>query len=329
MELQNEPHRDQEPRALPETMRAWRVKAFGGLDALRRETVPLPSLRDDEVLVEVHGAALNPVDLKTLEGRYPTITQHDLPFTLGRDVAGVVVARPEGASGWEPGTRVCAFIGQGQGALADYVAVPMSALANAPRGAGVDVVAATPLAALTAWQGLFDHGKLERGERVLIQGASGGVGRFAVQFARRCGAYPIVTASAQTHEALRALGASETIDYRSQRFEDVTGDIDLVFDLMGGEVQTRSWTVLKPGGTLISTLTEPSQGQASAHGAHAARYTTRADGAQLEHILALLERSEITVEVVERYDFDAIGEAFARLESGHPHGKLVALRDGA
>jgi NADPH:quinone reductase-like Zn-dependent oxidoreductase len=311
--------------ASPETMRAWRVSRFGGIDALRCEFAPVPLLYGDEVLVEVQAAALNPVDLKTLHGHYPAVAQNDLPFTLGRDVAGVIAKGSKRARGWEPGTRVCAFVGQGQGTLADFVAVPASALANAPRNASIDTVAAVPLAALTAWQGLFDHGKLERGERVLILGASGAVGRFAVQFARHCGAYAIVTASARTHDELLTLGAAEAIDYRHQHFEEMTGDIDLVLDLVGGEAQALAWRVVKRGGSVISALSEPSQAQADAHHACAARFTARPDGAQLEHIIALLEHGAIKVQVVGRFDFDAMTDAFERLEQGHPHGKLVAM----
>ena len=311
---------------LPETMRAWRVLRFGGIDALRCEAVPVPQLQGDEVLVEVDVAALNPVDLKTLAGRYPMIAEADLPYTLGRDVAGVVAKATALAQGWAPGTRVCAFVGQGQGTLAEYVAVSASALAKAPPALDTETAAAVPLASLTAWQGLFDHGKLERGERVLILGASGPVGRFAVQFAHQCGARVVATASAATHDALRSLGASELIDYRQQRVEDATGDIDLVFDLVGGEAQTSAWRVLKRGGTLVSALTEPSQVEASDHGAHAMRYTARPDGAQLDHIIGLLLKGALKVEIVERFAFDAMPDAFARLERGHPHGKLLVTR---
>ncbi|QBQ99098.1 NADP-dependent oxidoreductase [Paraburkholderia pallida] len=316
---------EQLQQALPEMMRAWRVTRFDGIEALSCESTPVPLLYGDEVLVEVQAAALNPVDLKTLHGRYPAVAQHDLPFTLGRDVAGVVARGNPRAAGWEPGTRVCAFVGQGPGALADFVAVSASALANAPRAGAVAMAAALPLAALTAWQGLFDYGKLKRGERVLIHGASGSVGRFAVQFARHCGAHVSVTASAPTHDVLRALGAAQTIDYRHEAFEDLTSEIDLVFDLVGGAVQARSWSVLKHGGTLISALDEPSQIEAAARGACAVRYTARPDGAQLEHIVALVDRGAIKVEVAERVDFSAVNDAFERLERGHSHGKLVAM----
>jgi NADPH:quinone reductase-like Zn-dependent oxidoreductase len=320
-------HYEQDGAHVPGVMRAWRVRRFGGPDDLHCEDAPVPAPRGSEVLVKVQAAGLNPVDLKTLQGRYPMIGQADLPYTLGRDVAGMVVKRTDTLKGWEPGQRVCAFVGQGQGTFADYVAVPASALANVPEGIGVDTMAAVPLAALTAWQGLFDHGRLEAGERVLIHGASGGVGRFAVQFARHCGAHVTVTASEATHDDLRELGADEIIDYHAQRFEETTGDIDLVFDLVGGSTQARSWDVLKPGGTLISTLADPSQAEALSRSVHAGRYTARPDGAQLEHIVGLLEHGVIRVDVVGRYAFEAIDDAFARIARAHLHGKLVAMHD--
>lgn len=320
---------EQAAHALPESIRAWRVTQFGDADALRCVTLPVPELRNGEVLVEVQAAALNPVDLKTLQGRYPLISDNDLPYTLGRDVAGVVVRRAGDVEGWAEGTRVCAFVGQGQGTFADYVAVPASALADAPRHGAIDTAAAIPLAALTAWQGLFDHGKLQRGERVLIHGASGGVGRFAVQFARHCGAHVIVTASAQTRDALTALGAAEVIDYQSERFEESTGDIDLVFDLVGGATQARSWNVVKRGGAIVSTLGEPSQVEAARHGARATRYTASPNGKELAHIVKLFDDGLLKVEVVERFDFDAMKDAFERLGRAHVHGKLVVMRDAA
>ncbi|SDB90042.1 NADP-dependent oxidoreductase [Paraburkholderia lycopersici] len=312
---------------VPNTMLAWRVTRFGGVEALRQESVPVPEPGRGEVLIEVQAAALNPVDLKTLQGRYPLISQDDLPFTLGRDVAGVVVRRGEGAQAWPLGARVCAFVGQGQGALADYVVAPATVLAGAPAKCAVDAAGAIPLAALTAWQGLFDHGKLQSGERVLIQGASGGVGRFAVQFARHCGARVVATASAGERASLMALGATEVIDYHAQRFEDATGEVDLVFDLVGGATQERSWQVVKNGGALVSTLSEPSQAEAARHGARATRYTARPDGAQLAHIVDLVEKGAVKVEVVERFDFDDAPRGFERLAASHLHGKLVVMRE--
>ncbi|PXW27573.1 NADP-dependent oxidoreductase [Paraburkholderia caballeronis] len=308
-------------------MSAWRIDRFGGPDALRNETIPAPRPARGEVLLKVQSAGLNPVDLKTREGRYPLIRADALPFTLGRDVAGVVAQCGEGVEGWARGVTAYAFVGQGQGAFADYVAVSAAALSKPPATLSLADAGAVPLAALTAWQGLFDHGKLERGERVLIHGASGGVGQFAVQFARECGAHVYATGSGESLNLLKALGAAHTIDYRKDRFEDVAKDIDLVYDLIGGDTQQRSWSVLRPGGALVSTLNEPSQVEASKHGARATRYTARPDGGQLARIAQWIDRRAVRVEIVARYPFARLPDAFERLAQGHLRGKVVVTRD--
>lgn len=311
---------------IDETMQAWRIDRFGGPEVLRDATLPAPHPARGEVLVEMRSAGVNPVDLKTREGRYPTIREDALPFTLGRDVAGIVARCGEGVENWKPGQPVFAFVGQGQGAYAEYVVVESSALASPPSSLAIEDAGAVPLAALTAWQGLFDHGKLERGERVLIHGASGGVGQFAVQFAREAGAQVFATGSGESLDLLRKLGANDTIDYNAQRFEDVARDVDLVYDLIGGDTQQRSWAVIRQGGALVSTLNEPSQSEASKHGARATRYTARPDGEQLGRIAQLIESGKVRVEIVARFPFERVPDAFARLEEGHLRGKLVVTR---
>ena len=311
-----------------ETMQAWRIDRFGGPEVLRNETLPAPRPAHGEVLVEMRSAGVNPVDLKTREGRYPLVREDALPFTLGRGVAGTVARCGDGVERWRQGEPVFVFIGQGQGTYAEYVSVDAKALASPPSTLALEDAGAVPLAALTAWQGLFDHGKLERHERVLIHGASGGVGQFAVQFAREAGAHVFATGSSESLDLLKALGANEAIDYRKQRFEDVARDVDLVYDLVGGETQQRSWAVVKQGGALVSTLNEPSQVDASEHGVRATRYTARPDGEQLGRIAQLIERGAVRVEIVARYPFERVPNAFARLEQGHLRGKIVVTRGG-
>lgn len=313
---------------IDETMQAWRIERFGGPEVLRRVTLPAPQPARGEVLVEMRSAGVNPVDVKTREGRYPMVREDALPFTLGRDVAGIVARCGDDVERFAPGQPVFAFVGQGQGGYAEYVCVDAHALAAPPSTLSLGDAGAVPLAALTAWQGLFDHGKLESGERVLIHGASGGVGQFAVQFAREAGAHVIATGSGESLAQLKALGANETIDYKTQRFEDVARDIDLVYDLIGGDTQQRSWAVIKQGGALISTLNEPSQVDASKHGARAARYTARPDGDQLRRIVELFEAGAVRVDIVERFTFEHVPDALARLEQGHLRGKLVVTRGG-
>ncbi|WP_246798005.1 NADP-dependent oxidoreductase [Burkholderia perseverans] len=307
-------------------MKAWRIHRFGGREALQCDEVGLPAPRPTDVRVRVSAAGLNPVDLKTSKGQYPLVEEGALPYTLGRDCAGVVDQVGSAVTGWRPGDEVMAFVGQREGAFAGQVCVAADALARRPAKVDFPVAGALPLAALTAWQGLAEHGRLTTGQRVLIHAASGGVGHLAVQFAKRLGAHVIATASGDGADFVRGLGADEVIDYRRERFEDVVRDVDLVYDLLGGETQTRSWRVLRKGGTLVSTLTQPSGEKAAEHGVRAMRYTTRPDGAALAQIGAWLDEGAIAVTLVDRFGFDALPEAFTRLEAGHLYGKLVLTR---
>ncbi len=314
----------------PHTMQAFRLHRFGGPEVLQLESIPVPQPGPDEVLVRVHAASVNPVDYKTREGAYPLIRENALPFTLGRDLSGVIERVGEGVSGWKPGQPVYAFLGQGQGAYAQFAIVPATALARKPNTTDYQVASAVPLAALTAWQGLFEHGLLASGERVLIHAGAGGVGHFAVQFARAKGAQVYVTASGDGVDFVRSLGIENVIDYKTQRFEDAVRDVDLVFDLVGGDTQQRSWRVIRNGGALVSTINEPSQAEASKHGARAMRYTAHPDGKVLAQIAEMIDGARVRVVVAARFSFDAARDALARVERGGLHGKAVIhVSDGA
>lgn len=250
-------------------MLAYRIHRFGGPDVLLLDSVPIPQPGAGEMLLRVRAAGVNPVDLKTRAGQYPLIREDALPYALGRDCCGVVERVGENVE-WAPGDEVFAFVGQGPGAYAEYVKLDGAAAARRPVSIDATVAGAVPLAALTAWQGLFDHGGLDRGERVLIHAGAGGVGHFA----KEKGAEVFVTASEDGIEFVRSLGADHVIDYRHQHVEDLVPEADLVLDLVGGETQTRSWNVVAKGGALISTLTEPSQTDASRRGAQRTLYGT-------------------------------------------------------
>lgn len=305
------------------TSRAWRIHEFGGLDRLCLEQIEIAA-GQGELLVRVEAVAINPVDLKTVNGKYPMITVNDLPYTLGRDLAGTIVGVTEEGTGFSVGERIFAFVGQGQGTFADYARVPVEAVARRP-GSLLDATraVAVPLAALTAWQGLFEHGHLAADQRVLIHGAGGGLGLFAVQLARNAGAHVVATATGEVMQRVAEMGAEQVIDYKATRFEQACGEVDLVLDLVGGETQDRSWSVLKRGGRLISTLSEPSREKAEQAGATGARFTCRADGSQLADIGAMVDAGTLEVRVVETFDFDHLRDALARQSEGHVSGKLV------
>ncbi len=235
-------------------MRALHAYAKGDPLQLVYEEAPLPSLAPDDVLVRVHASGVTPTELD-----WPsTWLHHDgtprtPPIIPGHEVAGIVEAVGPAAAGVSAGDEVYGLIDfRRDGADAECVAVRAAELAPKPATLTFTEAAAVPLSALTAWQALFDHGDLQSGQQVLIHGGAGGVGSFAVQLARWRSAHVVATASARDAELVRDLGADEVIDYRTQRFEEVVADMDLVFDTVGGETWERSWDVLRPGGRLVS-----------------------------------------------------------------------------
>jgi NADPH:quinone reductase-like Zn-dependent oxidoreductase len=197
----------------------------------------------------------------------------------------------------------------------------------APKAAQLSYIeaAAVPLAALTAWQGLFDHGQLEAGQTVLIHGGSGGVGHFAIQFAKIKGATVLTTVSGQNLDFVGELGADRAIDYTSQRFEEIARDVDLVLDLVGGETQERSWSVLKPGGVLVSALGEPSRERAMQHRARDVGYRAHPDAGQLAEIGRLIDQGKVRPAVMATYPLAEARQAHERLERGHVRGKIVLV----
>lgn len=304
-------------------MKAWRVHRFGGPETVEFDDIAVPAPLPHEVLVRIQAASVNPVDIKTREGHYPPVEKDAIPYVLGRDFSGVVERVGSEVSDWQAGDEVIGLAGQKSGTFADYVCVDASTLARRPDTTDVTAAAAVPLAALTAWQGLFDHGGVKAGDRVLIHAATGGVGHFAVQLAKARGAYVIATASEDGLAFAKALGADEVIDYNAQRFEDQVRDVDVVYDLVGGDTQIRSWTVLKRGGALISTLVEPSKEEAAARGVHAMRYMVQPDGNELAQIARLIDEHKVEVTVSNSFPFERTPAAVARLERGHVQGKVV------
>jgi NADPH:quinone reductase-like Zn-dependent oxidoreductase len=304
-------------------MQTMRIHKFGGPEVLQADVVNRPEPAADELLVRVYGASINPVDYKMRSGGYPAAEDKDLPLTLGRDLSGVVETAGEGVSDYGEGDAIFAFIGQGRGAYGEYAVVKRSEAASKPTNVSHAEAASVPLAGLTAWQGLFEHGQLKAGQRVLIHGGAGGVGHLAVQFAKHHGAAVITTASSQDAEFLYGIGADQVIDYKNERLELKTSDIDVVFDLVGGETEERSWSVLKKGGVLVSTLGEPSQDKARKHGVRGVGYMAQPDADQLAQIGRLIQEEQIRPRVAATYPLSEAGAAQDRLENEHVQGKVV------
>ena len=305
------------------TMKAVQIDSFGGPETMKVQQVDRPTPKDDEVLIQVRAASVNPVDYKIRSGKYPPVKEDSLPKVLGRDVSGVIVDRGAAVATFLDGDEVIAMLDRGQGSYAEYVALSADLCVRKPQGLDHTEAAAVPLAAMTAWQGLFDHGGLNAGQKVLIHGGAGGVGHFAIQFAKAHDAYVITTCSADDKEFVRSLGADEAIDYRSERFEDRVSEVDLVFDLIGGDTQERSWSVLKDGGTLVSTLAKPSGRQAQIHHARAMNYMAQPDAAELGEIVHLITEKKVHPHVEACLPLEQVAEAHRQAEHGHPRGKVV------
>jgi NADPH:quinone reductase-like Zn-dependent oxidoreductase len=309
-------------------MKAARMRRNGGPSVFKYDEVPLPDAGRGEFLVEVHYAAVNPVDTKIREGKFKLFKAR-IPATIGRDISGTIRVvggkAPKGRrSPFRVGDEVFGMLDYDRGAYAEYTLCSAREIVRRPKKVTEKDASTLGVAALTAWQCLFDHGRLKRGQRVLIHGAAGGVGHFAVQFAKIAGATVIATASERDLGWVKKLGADEVIDFKNQRFEEHTGEIDLVVDLISGETQERSWAVLKPsGGALISTLSEPSKAEARRHKARAARMVVKVNADQLRKIAALVASGRVKVTVAKVFPLKEVGKAHLCLENDHVRGKVI------
>jgi NADPH:quinone reductase-like Zn-dependent oxidoreductase len=300
-----------------------RFRCFGDKDVIETEDIDVSQPDAGEVLVSVRAASVNPVDFKIRSGKYPAVKNDRLPYTLGRDVSGVVEKCGAQATRFKVGAEVFGIVGIHGGGYAEQAVLDQNAITAKPAGLDHVHAAAIPLAGQTAWQGLFRYGGLKAGQSALIHGGSGGVGHFAIQFAKARGARVLTTVSTKNVGFARDLGADVVIDYKTQRFEDHAVDLDLVFDLIDGETRERSWSCLKKGGVLVSTLTEPSQEKASQFGVRALRYTVEADGEELAEIAGLVSSGKVKPRVQETFALTAAADALAFLEQGHSVGKIV------
>ena len=312
-------------------MKAIRIHNYGGPEVLQYEDAPRPKPQAGEVVVRVHAAGVNPIDWKVREGHMKDFWPHKFPLTPGWDLSGLVEeVGPATARRFKKGDEVYSVPDASRdGAYAEYIVVRESELALKPKSLHHVRAAAVPLAAVTAWQALFDAGQLKRGQRVLIHGGSGGVGHVAVQLAKWKGAHVLATASTKNQELLRELGVDEPIDYTKQKFEDVARDVDLVLDLIGGETQERSWSVLKKGGVLLSLVQPPSVEKAKALGVRAAFVAGHPSGAQLAEIAKIIDAGQLAPVIDRILPLSEARRAHELSKSGHTHGKIVLrIRNG-
>lgn len=308
-------------------MKAIRIHGRGGPDHLVYEDAPQPHPGPGEVLVRVYATGVIATELTwTPTYQDKAGNERTLPIP-GHDLSGVVEEVGSGVTTITPGTEVYALIAfDRDGAEAEYTIALPNELAPKPRTLDHSQAAAVPLAGLTAWQALFDHASLVAGQSVLIQGAAGGVGVFAVQFARWAGAHVIATASASNRDFLHELGANEIIDYTTTPFEEVVHDVDIVFDLVGGDTLQRSWQVVKPGGVLVSVVSpQPSFAEAKTRDVRPVWFVVEPNRDQLIQIGTLIDEGKIRPIIESIFPISEARKAYEQGAKGHARGKIVLL----
>ncbi len=315
-------------------MKAIVIKNAGGVENLVEAQIEIPTVSEGEVLIKVKAISINPVDYKAREseGMLNAVLGPEKPWILGWDISGSVEALGENVSAYKVGDSVFGMInfpGHGKG-YAEYVAAPITHIAKKPENVTDGEAAAATLAALTAWQAIVTNAKIKKGDRVLIHGAAGGVGHYAVQFAKYLGAYVIGTASAKNREFVLGLGADEFIDYQNQSFENEVAEIDFVFDLFGDAIFDKSVQTVKKGGLIIAlldNLTEEQVAYSKSLGITSYRIIVHSNGEDMEQIANLLEKGLVKSYVSSTFSFDAMREAHLQVATGRTRGKVVVVMD--
>ena len=329
-------------------MKAFIVDRYGGPDLVRAGETPDPEVGENDVLVQIHAAGVNPLDFKIRNGEFKQILPYRLPLILGNEAAGVVVRVGSRVRRFKLGDEVYARPRKARiGTFAEFIAIAEDDVAHKPKSLTMEEAASIPLVGLTAWQALIERANLKKGQRVLIHAGSGGVGTFAIQLAKHVGAFVATTASAANFDLVKRLGADTAIDYRKDDFETILHDYDVVLNSLGSETLGKSLRVLKPGGILISISGPPDPDFANEIGAswilrlavrllsyrirrkakrRKVRYSflfMRASGDQLREITPLIESGVIRPVVDRVFPFESTKEAMAYVETGRAKGKVV------
>jgi NADPH:quinone reductase-like Zn-dependent oxidoreductase len=306
------------------TMKAIVLHQFGGPEVLKYEDAPRPEPKEDEILIRVMAAGVNPVDAGIRQGHMSRFLGEKLPLILGMDVAGVVEKTGAKIDKLKAGDPVYAYLSfKEQGGYAEFAIAKPSETALKPRNVKFEDAAAVPLAATTAWQALVDTAKIDKGQTVLIHGGSGGVGSFAIQIARARGAKVIATASTQNQDLLKQLGVDQPIDYTTTKFEDVVKNVDVVLDAVRGDTLARSYGVVKKGGIIVSITGQPDQAECEKRGIRGSSLMAHPDAKVLEELTKLIEAKKITPIVSQVLPLAEAAKAHEQIETRHTRGKIV------
>jgi NADPH:quinone reductase-like Zn-dependent oxidoreductase len=300
-------------------MKGIRLMDYGGPELLKVESLPRPEPAANQVLVRMKSAGVNPIDWKLRSGAYKAFMPIGFPWTPGIDGSGLVEALGPGVEAFKPGQAVLGIFKTG--AYAEYALAETVDLIHKPASLGFDEAATIPVGALTAWKAVVEDGQVSSGQRVLILGGSGGVGSFALQFARWKGAHVVVTASSTNADYLRSIGAETVID-RTKSFEKEAGEFDLVLDTIGGETLDRAYAVVKRGGILLTVAGQASPEKAEARGIRA-QGSGRGPTDRLKQILDLVEQGKVRLRVGAVFPLGDARKAHELGQTGHGKGRIV------
>jgi len=305
-------------------MKAAVVHEYGGPDVFKYEDVPRPEPKEDQVLIHVMAAGVNPVDGLVRQGMRPRRGTEQPSIIIGYDIAGVVEKAGSKITKFKPGDAVYAYLPIGLGGgYAEYVVAKENVTALKPKNINFVKAAAVPLAAATAWEALIDEAKIDKGQTVLIHGGSGGVGIFAVQIAKARGCRVIATASTANQDLLKQLGVDQPIDYTTTKFENVAKDVDVVLNCVLGDTLAPSYGVVKKGGVIVSITDDPDANECSNHGIRCTRFMAHPGAQVLEELTKLVEASKVTPIVSQTFPLKDVAKAHQQIETHHTRGKIV------
>jgi alcohol dehydrogenase len=329
-------------------MQAAFISKYGPTEKLIFGELDIPICGDTDVLVEIYSASLNPIDFKIRDGKIKFLRSYSFPLIMGHDLAGVISAVGSKVTRFKKGDKVYSRPRNGRtGSLAQFIAIDENELAHMPKNLTYSEAASIPLVGLTSWQALFDIAGMKSGDRVFIQAGAGGIGTFAIQLVKHFGAHVITTTSSRNTNFVRSLGADEVIDYKTQKFEEVLKNVDIVFDTLGGEALYKSFQVLRPGGWVVSISGDPDEHLAedmhlnffkreilrfvgrkanklaAKARAHYRFIFMKSSGSQLSQITQLIEDGKIKPIIDKEFSFNESQKAMDYLELGHSRGKIV------
>jgi len=305
-------------------MKATVVHEYGGPEVFKYEDVPRPEPKDDEVLVRVIAAGVNPVDAYARQGMLAKRGLDKRPAIIGYDIAGVVEQTGARVTKFKAGDAVYAYLSiMRGGGYAEFAIAKQDEMALKPKNIDFVKAAAVPLAATTAWQGLIDAAQLQKGQTVLIHGGSGGVGSFAVQIAKARGAKVIATASTANQDVLKQLGVDQPIDYTTTKFQDIVQDVDVVLNCVRADTLPPSYGVVKKGGAIVSITGDPDPAECAKRNLRCSGLMAHPDANVLEELTKLIEASKITPVVSQTFPLMEVAQAHRQIETRHTPGKIV------